>query len=563
MQRVEKLVTLGASGKAARALVEESALPPIDDALVAKLRELHPAEPPSDRALPQHRPIPSIVVTRVMVRKAVKKSMARGAAPGLDGWTRELLVPLVENPSTLFELTALVGDMVSGDVSESFAWRTRATAGIAIGKPGGKVRPIEPESATAKLACVVAKSLIPQDYVRGLQPMQQGVGGNVEESARGIIDALPTGEVTLLLDCSNAYGSMYRRQILDEVYREPMLAAIHGVTSWLLAPAALIGFYEHGVLRASMPSTRGVRQGMALGPLWFAVGVHRRMLALQELHAQVVFTLYLDDITLRGPLAQVAAARKDIEDFLASIGLRVNAAKSVVYSSQESEAELEGLEGIPRCNGILRVLGAGLFVGGSQSLSKWLREIAEGHGKTMEELRTAAQSGELLHSSAVRILRGSVLPRMNFYIRTHAPAETDDATAWFDSEVQKTFTTIIEANVREGDIAQEIMRLPLRLGGFGIRSMNQTATIAFDSRVTGAQKKAQVTLDAERRAALVSRLTEQQVAWLHSSQIANMPLYHEECQLANKAFDTWSKQRLFLRVLPVGRKCPCGEDNTS
>jgi hypothetical protein len=73
--------------------------------------------------------------------------MARGASPDLDGWTRELMVPLLEDPECLAEMTAFVGDILCNRLHPILATRLCASPLTALAKPDGGVRPIVPENA--------------------------------------------------------------------------------------------------------------------------------------------------------------------------------------------------------------------------------------------------------------------------------------------------------------------------------------------------------------------------------------------------------------------------------
>lgn len=548
--RVENLVRLGAIGKAARILGAPSLVPAeLTQENIAALQALHPPEPPSTIPIPKPRHFPALAVTPRDVHRAVKKRMARAAAPGLDGWTRELFLPVVEDATLLQELTALVADMLTAAISPSFAWRVRATAGIALPKAGGKVRPIEPESAMAKLASATALQLVPASYLSSLRPLQQGVGGDVEMTARCLMQEMDASEAAVLLDGTNAYGSIHRSKILHEVFSCPELAAVHGLTSWLLAPSASVGFYANGKLAATIESSRGVRQGMLLGPLYFAVGLHRTAMQLQERFPQVQFTLYLDDITLTGTAAAVAAALEPTVAAVGDVGVTINESKSIAFFRGLPPENWK----IPLASGVLRVLGAGYATGANDDVTAWVLKEA----KTSADFFAALRQLPLSKMAALRLLRGSGIPRMNFLLRTHAPEKTATATLWFDGEVRTTLRHLVGMTL--DDTAMEVAQLPARLGGLGLRSTAETAPLAFSSvGAKGRQRELQAEVDNARRARL--QLAPRDMAWLNSASSANRPLYQEECLLGDSAFTAWVRQRLFLRVLPPQCRCTCGED---
>ncbi|EPY41784.1 hypothetical protein AGDE_02139, partial [Angomonas deanei] len=90
----------------------------------------------------------------------------------------------------------------------------------------------------------------------------------------------------------------------------------------LLWPSSL-GLYEEGHRVAELQSTRGIRQGMVLGPLLFAITIKQELDAFIASH-RVQVVAYLDDITLIGEHEEVQRALRDLEPVLQRIGLSIN-----------------------------------------------------------------------------------------------------------------------------------------------------------------------------------------------------------------------------------------------
>ena len=110
MQRLAKKtmiqLQLGAIGKATRTLAAPptSIVPPTAD-LIERLRDLFPMEQPLQR--PQRAQYCVMRLDSSLVKDIVLKRMSRAAAPGPDGWTRELLVPIVKDKECLSQLTGI------------------------------------------------------------------------------------------------------------------------------------------------------------------------------------------------------------------------------------------------------------------------------------------------------------------------------------------------------------------------------------------------------------------------------------------------------------------------
>lgn len=383
----------------------------------------------------------------------------------------------------------------------------------------------------------------------------------------------------LLLDGSNAYGSLYRREILRELYSTDALRSLYGVCSWLLEPPGFVGWYRRdGSLAGSSQSTRGIRQGMLLGPLLFAVGIHRRMVELQEKHPRVKFVLYLDDVNILGPEKDAYAALPDTIAAFNGLGIRINESKSTSFFPQVSACpmsqgsvplfdetqtpdETEQPAKIPRAQGVMRVLGAGFAADEDADVSEWLLENITKHQHFFQALRNPA----FPKAVSIRLLMASGIPRANFVARCQTPAESFAALQWFDTQVEETLAFLLgKPGVQVDGRTLEIARLPMRMGGLGLRPWVETATFAsLCVGEKGGQKAAQALADTARREALWATLSPREKAWLNASSVATRPLTSGSVLLPNIPFVTWLRCRLLIRVLPEGAVCICGADATN
>ncbi|KAF8307839.1 hypothetical protein TcBrA4_0007740 [Trypanosoma cruzi] len=140
-RRVETLCTLQATGRAAALLTAAEAEPVVfSPELVQSLDDLYPQE---DTSLYPEPAVSAPLVTfdSKDVAKIIGSRLTRGAAPGLDGWTRELLYPLTKDKALLMEISAILTDMANGNVAPEVAHRLRATNLTVLRKPNKKFRP--------------------------------------------------------------------------------------------------------------------------------------------------------------------------------------------------------------------------------------------------------------------------------------------------------------------------------------------------------------------------------------------------------------------------------------
>ena len=90
----------------------------------------------------------------------------------------------------------------------------------------------------------------------------------------------------------------------------------------------------------------------------------------------------------------------------------------------------------------------------------------------------------LLNSSlpvqpAMAILRLSALPKMGYLLRTIKPSITAKAAALFDAKVIETAIAKLRLPQNLSSGAHLQLTLPIRLGGFGLRSMFRSSYAAY------------------------------------------------------------------------------------
>ena len=572
-KRILNQLALGALAKAARTLFNTQLPRATVEQSLPQLHDLHPQEDVQQLPLPNETPFVHDVKPE-RVKAVIVKKLGRAAAPGLDGWTRELLIPITEDNGLLAELTTLVQDILVGNVSSSFATRIRACVLSPFRKEMAtlKVRPITPESVLAKLASHIALDSVDKSFRATFKGWQYGVWGDSTEAVKEIRAAYKDdGADTLVaLDATNAYNRMSRKHILEAAYAQPALRLAFGAINLTLGAAGTLALYENGARVCELRSTRGVRQGMVLSPLLFANGMASVLAPIMRKHPHVRVVAYLDDITVVGKNAAVQNFLEEAGDELSKIGFDINPAKSHHLSKQSAPPALN-IAGttIPLSRKVVRILGAG-FRGDGLPVEEWVWEKTREYDHYFEKLG----SEWLPRLSRLQLLRGATVPRMNHLLRTHRPEELNRATTWFDEEVLRTAKSIAnvsghtgptqcEEQQRESSITELLVRLPLSKGGLGLRSQNAIAQFAAEAvGVKDGQRAQTAVVDATNQTILFSLLTEPDRLLVEANTAAGATraLVDPAVVMPDYAAEIMLKQRLLQRVLPRGCTCVCGKD---
>ena len=224
-------------------------------------------------------------------------------------------------------------------------------------------------------------------------------------------------------------------------------------------------------------SSCGVQQGDPLGPLLFALALHK----VSHSGSADLTVWYLDDGTIGGPAERVAAEAKRIKEAAATIGLQLNERKCEAVSSDSTfAAAIRTI--LPDCSAIdpaeCELLGAA--VGASA--------VATSLAKRTSNFRDCAQRlASVDRHDALALLRVSLgHPRANYELRADASFRDPEALAAYDASLRDTAELAL--NIRLNDRAWLQCTLPPLLGGIGIRAPSDLALSAFiaSSEFTGA-----------------------------------------------------------------------------
>ena len=570
VQRANVFSRMGNFGKACRALNDTATMAPKTEDVAKKLQDLHPEE---GHAMPTPPCQARITVLMDTVRFVVKRKMARASSPGLDGWTRELLEPLVDDAVCLRGLAMMVEDLING---EATPW-TRAVLSacelLPFNKPNGAIRPIAPESALAKLVALVAMSLCREAITKVLAKSQFGVGrpGGPEAGAHHIRKAVEKYGMDVALDMDNAYNCMWRHKSLEKLYATETLRPLWGVTELMYGqPGVNIIYNDEGRCMRRVKSTRGFRQGSVLAALLFSLAIDDVLRKLETECGEDGVTAYIDDIHFSCPWEKLDAIYEWVRADLEALGLTINTSKSELFAGRKAP-----LRYAKQCVELLRILGSVVgrdeddtgspLSNSADSMKAFCMAVARKH----ERLFRLLSHPQISTNTAIKVLLKSGLPRMNFLVRTTPRSIVAAAVDAFDDMLMRAAVRIHGEDAFASANALSLLIQPLRDGGNGARPVNVILPHAYIcSRDEQGERTQRIkTAIIERAAFDMLELTPtEKVATLSTSGARGssaMTSTHNEaiCAMSDESMRAMARMRLDADPIEDMRKmCKCNDN---
>jgi len=255
-----------------------------------------------------------------------------------------------------------------------------------------------------------------------------------------------------------------------------------------------VAHFKDRVGRADVKMGQGAPQGMGLAGVWHGL-VHARVVAiLAARHPGVQLMFLADDTYLTGPSAAVFAALDDFETVLAEHGMRLQKAKTALYSNEPYSAATivaAAVAGItipttPAQNGFL---AAGIPVGTLEYKTAEANRVANDLIRTtqlIDALYTLSDPADNLGRPSlqqiVRLIRLTIQAGFHHMIRGLDPQITRAPAARVDTAVENVVLGLLgmRRGLSEDALARHRarLRLPIALGGFGFRSLARGAEAA-------------------------------------------------------------------------------------
>ncbi|XP_026403713.1 uncharacterized protein LOC113299002 [Papaver somniferum] len=275
----------------------------------------------------------------------------------------------------------------------------------------------------------------------------------------------------LLVDFSNAFNLVDRSTLIREGrHRCPSIA------SWIefcySSPARL--YYNDVVLS----SAQEVQQGDPLGPLLFALALHPIAENITTQCSLDLHAWYLDDGTIVGDTMEVSKALKIIQTNGPARGLHVNVTKTEVFwPSLDLRRDLEDVfpVNIGKSSRGVKLLG------GPVSLDmQYCSEVVQGRVDKTLHLWEKVQKLYDPQSELLLLRSCSGVSKLYFTLQTTAPLDIQSSAIHYDSQLMLYLRQLVVGDSAGfGLLQRRLATLPIKDGGFGIYTLNDTCQYCF------------------------------------------------------------------------------------
>ena len=507
-RRRREVVALISAGQISRAMsrVTSHGLASMEDAAV--MAQVAAKYPPRGRSLPARVPKGQPVEHLRGLRDCLK-ALQPGSSPGCGGMRPEFLRVLGDymEEEDMVILEEFGMSYLQGDLPKWFYPLWLSVQTVPIFKNSGRCA-VRPLGLRTPLLKVFHKQVVSQNLpeVKAyLEPVQLGMSrGGAQKlvfSIRALLNARPDF-ICVKIDCRNAYNEQSRRACIDAFADEPSLRHLAHFCAVTLAPVN--GLETGGTLWGE--AAEGDTQGDSAASMRFCVALHPSLLLLdagcRAGDCGGMARAGADDITAIGPPEVVFKAveefgrevrercllhweRTKTEVFTWEGGLPVGTPHGLTLAGEQVDGTFEP--------GFLMY---GVPVGSDAYCKDQLMKIAQGivsDGQKTAELL----SGE--RQSLWSALRCSISQRFDYWMQMSYPSVIKPVAEWLDDQLWKILECATGLSIPTGatndtwscllampvegrtnrSFQQWVVRLPVRLGGFGLRSLCDTIGPAF------------------------------------------------------------------------------------
>ena len=475
---------------------------PAVEATLEQLLEKRPAP----RRPPARGRGPGPGVSRKHLREALRRA-SKVAGPGPSG-SRGVHWAVVLQAPAAFEAFARLADRIAAaDLPEEVVDGLAAVCLHPLKKKPEGVRPV---GAGESLRRVVGRALLAERkaaLAEGVGKHQLGAGlrGGGEKLAhvvRATAEARPT-DCWVALDLSNAFGTMLRDGALEAA--AAVVPDCRPFLGMFLQRDTRYRFIRSTGEAVWMTTGEGAEQGDVWGPILYSLALAPCVAALEEdLRGQlraagwseeavidaIGVSAYLDDLVIRVPPELAGQVVPAADRALQPMGGRLNPRKCHAWSPGTSEPaglpagfwQQEGLLllGTPHGEGPSRGEDAPLPMGQPEVERHLQKTLASYRGflAGLEQVVQDAPPKDPRVQTAVLLLRLCGQGKATHLLRTLPPALTKEFAEDLDAATEATLERFCRLEALAPNQRAQL-RLPLRLGGLGLRGQADLRGVAY------------------------------------------------------------------------------------
>lgn len=464
------------------------------------LRSMHP-QGPHPEELPKAPPTPPILAIDKKQLIDIIKGLATGAAPGLSGWTAELMVPLLDDEDCVIALAQLIGDIINGVCCNPAESELLRAGKLFVLDYITKLRPINCQEQFTKTAATYLMHEDPQYFRECLQPIQFGTGAKggpatIIHLVQALLEQGGNDTVVAGVDLKWAFQLIPRQDILQAVFQDPKLASWCRFVEWMYGTPSKNIWVSDGQVHVTIPSTQGAKQGCSLSAFLFSKALQSVAVRSIQGLTNTRLMMQIDDSTFCGPAEEVFQAIGEYRSLTSAKGMIAHTGENKnlllwPHADPPPQSVVDGAAEHQMCivrdtsgahSRSMPMLGSTVGLDYDE-MQRWAQGEAKAHGPILKALLHPKMPNQI----AYILLSQSMLPRFDYIIRTLPPTITLPAAREFDELLLDTHAQKQGLNLSKlSTVASEQIKLPYRNAGLGLVPRARVAPAAYLSSMATA-----------------------------------------------------------------------------
>ena len=417
------------------------------------------------------------------------------ACKATNGHSHDDYKKIIKNEEYLLNLLTILNRINSGFLLESVGKATLIECkGIPLQKGTDGIRPI---SSLNPLFNYCGKLL----SIKHKEELKDAVGSEQLGIERGGVEAAGmitefllqanTERIALQIDIRNAYNSPNHIKLLEIIKNDaPYLYEFSKLTM-----GTKVGKTKFN--NETIELQKGIHQGGTLSTTQFCIGLHSVLKPIIELgeYSDVQMVNISDNITIIGFPDKVLKMSKDIKKALdEKLDLKLAPEKSIIYGFNESYAQVHIQEATDSNFIWMPARGGVTFAGtpiGSETYRKNIfdkkaKEINENIKKICNFYDSTKNTWNNSKQALIYMLRNCIPQQAVFLTRVLDPNITREGCKAIDIclinavfHILGIIEKIPRENSRELDLLKKKLFLPIKLGGFGLLSLEKIHEASF------------------------------------------------------------------------------------